>query len=85
MIVEKDFPRRNRNLGCRDPNPRVSVPLIKDTLANIAAIVALALMSGTVKADQATKTTAQLASISLTSALKAFSRTNLILQRSIMN
>jgi hypothetical protein len=37
------------------------VRLIKETLANIAAIVALTLMSGTVKADQATKTTAQMA------------------------
>jgi hypothetical protein len=61
MIVEKGFPRRNRNLGCRDPNPRVRVRLVKETLANIAAIIALTLMSGTVKADQATKTTAQLA------------------------
>src|SRR5712691_6371265 len=44
MIVEKGFPRR----------------LIKETLANIAALVALTLMSGTVTADQTT-TTAQLA------------------------
>jgi hypothetical protein len=60
-IVEKDFPRRNRNVGCRGPNPRGRVRLIKETLANIAALVALTLMSGTVKADQATKTAAELA------------------------
>jgi hypothetical protein len=61
MIVEKGFPRRHRNVRCREPNPRGRVRLIKETLANIAAIAALTLMSGTVKADQATKTTAQLA------------------------
>jgi hypothetical protein len=54
MIVEKGPSRRNRNVGCRGPNPRGEVRLIKETLANIAAIAALTLMSGTVKADQAT-------------------------------
>ena len=61
MIVEKGFPRRNRIVGGRGPNPRGRLRLIKETLVNIAALVALTLMSGTVTADQTTKTTAQLA------------------------
>jgi hypothetical protein len=61
MIVERGAPRRNRNVGCREPNPRARVWLGKETLANIGTIAALTLMSGAVKADQATKTTAQLA------------------------
>jgi hypothetical protein len=60
MIVEKGFPRRQL-VGSRGPNPRVRLRRIKETLANIAALVALTLMSGTVTADQTTKTTAQLA------------------------
>jgi uncharacterized protein with von Willebrand factor type A (vWA) domain len=50
MIVEKGFPRRNRNVGCREPNPRARVRLSKETLANIGTIAALTLMSGAVKA-----------------------------------
>jgi hypothetical protein len=63
MIVERGFRsrRRNRNVRCREPDPRGRVRLIKETLTNVGALVALTLMSGTVKADQATKTTAQLA------------------------
>src|SRR5215471_513227 len=61
MIVEKGFSRRNRIVGGRGPNPRGRLRLIKETLANIAALVALTPMSGTVTADQTTKTTAQLA------------------------
>jgi len=61
MIVEKGFPRRNRIVGAGGPNPRGRLRLIKETLASIAALVALTLMSGTVTADQTTKTTAQLA------------------------
>jgi hypothetical protein len=61
MIVEKGFPRRNRIVGGRGPNPRGRLRLIKETLVNIAALVALTLMSGTVTEDQTTKTTAQLA------------------------
>jgi hypothetical protein len=59
MIVEKGFPRRKRSVGGRGPNPRGRARLVKETLANIATLVALALMSGTVAADQTTKTTAQ--------------------------
>src|SRR5262249_39683823 len=44
MIVEKAFPRRNRIVGGREPNPGGSLRLTKETLANIAALVALALM-----------------------------------------
>jgi len=59
MIVEKGFPRRKRIVRGRGPNPRGRARLVKETLANIATLVALALMSGTVAADQTTKTTAQ--------------------------
>jgi hypothetical protein len=63
LIVERGFrlPRRNRHMRCREPDPRGRVRLIKETLANVGALVALTLISGTVEADQATKTTAQLA------------------------
>jgi hypothetical protein len=61
MIVEKGLPRRNRIVWGRGPNPRGRLRLIKETLANIAALVALTLTSGTVTADQTTKTAAQLA------------------------
>ena len=60
MIVEKGLPDRNRIVGARRLNPR-RLRLTKEILANIAALVALTLMSGTVTAEQTTKTTAQLA------------------------
>jgi hypothetical protein len=61
MIVEEGFPRGNRIVGGRGPNLRGRLRLVKQTLANIAALVALTLVPGTVAADQTTKTTAQLA------------------------
>jgi hypothetical protein len=54
MIVEKDFRLRNRIVR---GSPRGRLRLIKETLAD--TFVALTLMSGTVSADQTTKTTAQ--------------------------
>src|SRR5262245_50795603 len=60
MIVEKGSPGRNRIVEARGPNPR-RLRLTKEMPANIAALVALNLMSGTVTAEQAAKTTAQLA------------------------
>src|SRR5262249_40066236 len=47
--------------GGREPNPRGRFRLIKETLANIAVLVALTLMPGTVTAHQTTETIAQLA------------------------
>jgi hypothetical protein len=44
MTVEKGFPRRNRIVGVRAPNPRGRLRLIKEAPANIAALVALILM-----------------------------------------
>ena len=61
MIVEKEFPLGNRTIGGRGPNPRRRSRLFKEALSNLAALAALTLTSGTVTADQATKTTAQLA------------------------
>jgi hypothetical protein len=61
MIVEKEFPRGDRTIGGRGPNPRGRSRLFKEVLSNLAALAALTLTSGTVTADQATKTTAQLA------------------------
>jgi hypothetical protein len=61
MIVEKGFPRRSRIIWGRGPYPRGRLRLLKETLANIAALVGLILMSETVTADQTTKTSAQLA------------------------
>jgi hypothetical protein len=60
MIVENGFPRRDRIVGARGPNPRRRLRLIEEMLANIAALVALTLLSGTVTA-QTMKTPAQLA------------------------
>jgi hypothetical protein len=60
MIVDNGFPRRDRIVGGRGPNPRRRLRLIDAMLANLAALVALILMSGTVTA-QTTKTPAQLA------------------------
>jgi hypothetical protein len=61
MIAEKGFPYRSRIVAGRGPNPRVTSRLVKETLAGIAALVALTLMSGTIAAAQTTKTAAQLA------------------------
>jgi len=61
MIVEKGFPPGNRIVGGRGSNPHGRLRLLKETLANIAALVALSLMPGTAAADQTTRTTAQLA------------------------
>jgi hypothetical protein len=46
MIVEKRFPRRNRIAGGRGPNLGGGLRLIEEPLANVAALVALILMSG---------------------------------------
>src|SRR5262245_16554670 len=60
MIIEKGLPRCSRIVGARGPNPR-RLRLTKEMLANIAALVALTMMPGTVTAEQTTKTIAVIA------------------------
>jgi hypothetical protein len=62
MIAEDSLPSRQRHRGIgRAFDPRGRLWLMKRTLTNVTALVALTLTSGTVTADQTTKTTAQVA------------------------
>ena len=87
MIAENSLALRNRPVIRHWPwaDPRGRLWLMKKTLTNNIALVALTLSSGMVTADQTAKTAAQLAVEQFNECADSLFKTNLSLQKSIMN